>query len=1659
MLPRPLHADPGNDYCITPPFVSGGIKPNLLLMIDNSAGMYDLQYQDSVNTYCANAATTACTAGTTCPGAATCNASGTSATISSFAPKPCTSDAACTAARSRCTSGFCSNCNTTNGNGDCVTSVTTTFTATSCTTDAQCRPPEANGVAGDTCNNRCDLKPLCYDTTYDDSTTYYGYFDSTSSDAYAYDFAAERFTGGAVMPAATDCTYAAGSPPYLCVKTSGAGTSEAVETDSGGFTASGNFLNWLTMSKFDIQKQVLTGGKFDTASDVLVAESRGCSGRKFLKSVPGVDLTFAIRGGTPGGLSLTQSQATEFGQTYIELHAGTYNAADCIAAMNDWLNIDTVKLGPFQNHTKACVGAGNGVLNAVSMWNHILHNCYQGMTSGAQGYSTNLLSLEEECRSIYATLAPSEIVDTNSGAAICSSALTYLDEDGVAETGYLGACYDPETGAFASPCDVTQMANYCFVNVDTNPVVDPPNTTMTTDRQSATGFILEQGLMNTVLVTRLAVRVAASAPTGLIDKYQNQIRFGAMTFQNNGSGSECGSGSSIPCYKACSLTSTRFCYLDSDCPVTGGVQETCDSLARTDGGKILAYIGAGHCSIETTTPCDVDADCASGQYCVESIGNHGTGLIHAIDGIPATSWTPFAETFLNAMGYFARTNAYSASPPASRSDAGFVSLPLPNTAQSWQDGKNPSQFRCQGNNILLITDGMSTADQNSASEGLASLYASLVPNAVGGTATYGISGFDSANNCPGYSGSRSVSDLAWVAKNRNIKTLATTGTASSDLPQQASESISTFVLYSGPSTTGLPGLCDPHTLMANTAANGGTALYTASDPAALLTQLAEALSNVAAQTSSGTAASILSNSEGSGANVVQAVFYPKRYFEGNTSASWLGEMQNLWYYVDPVISNSSTREDTDGDRTLHLKNDHLVSFRFDGNTNTTWAYVSTDADGDGLGDTAETRKNADQVNSIWRVGKLLWARDLTASPRAIYTPLLPGGTQAGSTGLMPFSYGAIGSTPFPDNSLVLQPYLQVSENTNAIKLMQYVHGFDFPGDHLMRSRTVQIDSVARVWKLGDIISSTPRIQSSWRLNEYGRATPRGYGDASYNSFIGSVDYSRRGMAYVGANDGMMHAFKLGLLDSTTTGFTKGRLSGTGLGEELWAYIPKHALPYLKYYSDPAYSHLYYVDGPTVILDASIGNYAGSGGCTAAEYHACDKQNSVVDSEKRIDPTKNSWMTVLIGSMGLGGASSANCTTGSDCVRTPLTDPADPTHTKGLGYSSYFALNVTDPGRPALLWEFNDPALGYAGTGPAIIRVGAPGRNGKWFAVFGSGPTGPIDTTSHQFLGRSNQTLKFFVVDLRSGQLVKVIDTGISEAFSGSMVGGSIDADRWNPASPGNYQDEAIYVGYTRKSESTGAWTDGGVLRIVTNESLDPADALRPWTWSKVIDGVGPVTSAISRIQDKKYKHLWLYFGTGRYYNRSGVSIDDYGSQRAIYGIKEPCYNTTAKPGNSLDSSCTASVTSGITDQSDTLTEASDIGRGGWKINLGSSTAGYGAERVVSDAVALSNGAVFITSFVPTSDACGFGGNTYLWALDYRSGSRPQEAALSGKALLQLSTGEFNSLDLYAAFAGGSARNGRRTGLPMTGKPPGEGFPVVSRSGNKPVKRIVHIREK
>ncbi|MGX2033040.1 PilC/PilY family type IV pilus protein [Methylocaldum gracile] len=138
-----------------------------------------------------------------------------------------------------------------------------------------------------------------------------------------------------------------------------------------------------------------------------------------------------------------------------------------------------------------------------------------------------------------------------------------------------------------------------------------------------------------------------------------------------------------------------------------------------------------------------------------------------------------------------------------------------------------------------------------------------------------------------------------------------------------------------------------------------------------------------------------------------------------------------------------------------------------------------------------------------------------------------------------------------------------------------------------RSESVNVE-----WWLGDIIDSDPAFV---KAEDYGYsegtsalAEPE---RSSYSAFV-SGKSSRTPAVYVGANDGMLHAFRadVGSADS---------------GKELFAYVPAGVYDNLSKLTNPAYTHKYFVDGSPQVSDAYL---------------------------------SGDWKTVLVGGLGAGGKS-------------------------------------------------------------------------------------------------------------------------------------------------------------------------------------------------------------------------------------------------------------------------------------------------------------------------------------------------------------------------------------------------------------------------------------
>ncbi len=142
------------------------------------------------------------------------------------------------------------------------------------------------------------------------------------------------------------------------------------------------------------------------------------------------------------------------------------------------------------------------------------------------------------------------------------------------------------------------------------------------------------------------------------------------------------------------------------------------------------------------------------------------------------------------------------------------------------------------------------------------------------------------------------------------------------------------------------------------------------------------------------------------------------------------------------------------------------------------------------------------------------------------------------------------------NDETLGVYMGFPEDTARV-LIRWLRGNFVP---TLRSRDHDKDGLE--WKLGDIIYSTSSVIGP----------PKSfYMDSTYMAWRDSLlSNPRDPTIYVGANDGMLHAFR------ARNGFEK------------WAFIPHNLLPKLYRLTEKNYCHLYYVDLTPTAADVYFG---------------------------------------------------------------------------------------------------------------------------------------------------------------------------------------------------------------------------------------------------------------------------------------------------------------------------------------------------------------------------------------------------------------------------------------------------------------------------------------
>jgi hypothetical protein len=263
-----------------------------------------------------------------------------------------------------------------------------------------------------------------------------------------------------------------------------------VQSRVSAFAASGRLLNWASASKFDIQKKILTGGKFDPDAERLISQSRGCSGRGFVKEVPvvggGVNsvITFSIRGTevdnwidtTDDTMRIVIMGVSTEGFIGSDRQIACQDAIDSIAADYD------DGLGTTKGNLSECLaydGTNNILSESNSAYNHSVYTCWKMDTTNIKDAAVpkdltyqvpadlgSITEIMASCEHVYRlNVPPASITPENSGY-LCYGVYNDAIPDaqfladvgsGSDRQGYVGRCW--ELGSVPGGCETVSCAD------------------------------------------------------------------------------------------------------------------------------------------------------------------------------------------------------------------------------------------------------------------------------------------------------------------------------------------------------------------------------------------------------------------------------------------------------------------------------------------------------------------------------------------------------------------------------------------------------------------------------------------------------------------------------------------------------------------------------------------------------------------------------------------------------------------------------------------------------------------------------------------------------------------------------------------------------------------------------------------------------------------------------------------------------------------------------------------------------------------------------------------------------------------------------------------------------------------------------------------------
>ena len=1385
-----------------------------------------------------------------------------------------------------------------------------------------------------------------------------------------------------------------------------------VKSTVTAFAASGNLLNWASTSKLDIQKKILTGGKYDEDDNLLVSEGRGCSSRGYIKEVPvngdTLVITFSIRGFEEDDWIDTLDNTTRISILGVKDKGfiGDDRQKACQTAINEISLGADGSLGTIQTNIDKCLSydlTQNNVLAASNAaYNHSVFTCWSIVKKGFDDPSDigNVSEIENACEGVYNTGVYPATIDPYDSGYMCYGVYSTTIADPLRD-GYVGRCYEPgdlppgcKAKACASPyvqgtgdpqcfpdgyvykcsgnynlkknsctgtwkleledippdgnaatteddlvcvttatgtpgiwtddnntngtdaCIQQAMWDYCG-SLKIPEVIDPTDQlSNSSETWGMVGALVDSGIaamfgsnrplivMKGYIVPPVDENGVTVVPQGVIHDVQDDLRMGAMAFNVNGAATECQS-------IVVNDTIVQYCPKDT-----------------LDGAHVIASIK----NSDATT---------DGEPHIEF-------LTHQINDIRANSWTPLGEAMFNALGYYGQNSSM-------RINQGINNQGINQDDFTISAEDDPVKAWCQANNILMITEGASTADINAA---VKSKIDSLAGTMEDPTVLATNEGECTVNNNHYLYASTYLDDLTYFgsnaidsANNINAGIYATPQMPSDDGKMEDKQNIRTYIISTGTSlNTGITGECNAKTLMENAAVNGGTELLSGESPEKLKESLTSVLNDILTRASAGSAASVISSARGGEGAIYQAIFWPELETTLGTTkykVGWVGDVHGLF-----IDDSGFMYEDTNQNRTLDLDTsngttDKRVVIYYDTNEKKSKACYGETAIVSGQV-TCTDSINLQDVKYLWSANTVLSISTDVQTNRSLTAG---GGFDfVGAEGKKRyiFTWNDLDHDGIVDNSSEVVALEKAANPTSASwnafaknfkevdgyglnNLIGWLRGDDWAIDEDLdddgvwdaglevdtdladgprprdpyRSRTsVSSSNALFTWRLGDIINSTPQTVTSPSEGYH-----LIYSDASYAQFVARYK-KRRHVVYFGGNDGMMHAVNGGFYSDVDKKFClqeptadgkcpvndgTATISGVGidtapaLGAELWAYVPYNLQPHLKCLAEPFYAHKYYVDLKPRVFDAQI--------FTPDTDHP------------------NGWGTILVGGLRFGG--------------TPVDVGYDDNGgTKQQPYvSSYFILDISNPEKPPVLLgeltqEYDASSqkrwvdLGYTTVIPTMV-INKTSTANEWYLVFGSGPHG-----SDGLKGVSDQQPRVSILNLN-----KLVDKTIGMRIPSSaptagtnwtgtyfLPGGSADTTApkgfvsdpitmdfdINPSVSGEYISDAVYFGTVEGDFDYNAslpyWKGGGQMyRLVMNpagHTIRLNNYLNPGSWGikPLLDLSGdvagnpiqPITGAASVGTDGNY--YWIYFGTGRFFDKDDKTDT---TQQTFYGIKEP----------------------------------------------------------------------------------------------------------------------------------------------------------------------------